>query len=209
MALSMQEVLDALAENKNPEEAFAAGITDNVEKVAGAADATTPVVEEKGTPETPTEATPEATDDMAKVAEADAQGRIMARSFYDELNKLAVAPVAPYPADPGAIPNNPALEIGRGEPAQPQAEKSQQINGIIASLTAANKVGAGEIATPAGAQPVAHTDPQEGNMPLVYDQAAAQERAAVPGAEAVKTGELAGAEKIVTSLYNKYVAEEK
>ncbi len=207
--LSMDEVLNALAENKNPEEAFVEGISEEpgAEKVA----ALEPVVQEKGTPETPAEVVN--ADDMAKVAEADAQGRIMARAFNDELKKLAVAPVAPTPADPGAIPNNPALEVGRGEPAQPQYEKSMQVNGIIAALTAANKVGAGEIATPAGAQPAQHTDPQEGNMPLAYDQAVAQERAAVPGVEAVKTGELAsddkGAEFIVTALYNKYVGETK
>ena len=154
---------------------------------------------EQETPETPEDS------DMAKIAEADEQGRIMARAFFDEIEKLSVAPVAEYPADPGAIPNNPAVEVGRGEPAQRHQQAQSAANALIAQLTAANKVGAGEINTPAGAQPLPKIDPQEGNQPLAADMAKAQEKAAVPGAEAVKTG----AYHIVDTLYKKYFKEEE
>jgi len=192
----MEQVLEALAETENPAEDFNAALQDT-EKVASAA----PVVEEQvmETPETLEDS------EMDKVAEADAQGRIMARAFHDELNKLAVAPVAQYPADPGAIPINPAIEVGRGEPAQRHQQAQAAANGLIAQYTAANKVGVGEIATPAGPQPLGKIDPMEGNQPLAADMGKAQERAAVPGAEAVKTGAL----KITEALMERYFPEEE
>ena len=191
MSLNMEQVLEAL-ETQDPKEAFVAGLQ---EKTAEAE-------QETETPETQTKVSEE---DLTKVAEADAQGRIMARAFFDELQKVGVAPIADYPADPAAIPNNPAVEVGRGEPAQPQAEKSMKINSIIAGLTAAGKVGAGEIATPAGPAPEQKVNPQEGNQPLAADVRKAQERAAVPGVDVEKQS----AFKIVDSLYNKYFGEEK
>ena len=203
----MDQVLRALEENENPAESFNAAMQDT-EKVAEATEEeevveeTTEKTAAANVTETPE--TPEDTD-MAKIAEADAQGRIMARAFFDEMNKLAVAPVAAYPADPGALPNNPAVEMGRGEPAQRHMEAQSAANGLIAQMTAAGKVGAGEIGTPAGVQPLAKSDPMEGNQPLAADMAKAQERAAVPGAEAVKTGAL----KITEALYNKYFGVEE
>ncbi|MBC8549302.1 MAG: hypothetical protein H8D23_06590 [Candidatus Brocadiales bacterium] len=196
MGINMEQVLQALAETENPEESFNAALQDT-EKVASA----TPAVEEEvmETPETSED------EDLAKVAEADAQGRIMARAFHDELNKLAVAPVAAYPADPGALPNNPAVEMGRGEPAQRHQAGQSAANGLIAQLSSAGKVGQGEFGTPAGVQPLPPTDPMEGNQPLAADMGKMQERAAVPGADAVKTGAL----KITETLYNKYFGDEE
>ena len=200
MPLNMEQVLEALETNEDPKEAFVAGLQDNgTEKTAESDKKGKKEVE---APETQTEVSKE---DLAKVAEADAQGRIMARAFYDELQKAAVAPVADYPADPAAIPNNPSVEVARGDPAQPQAGKSSKVNAIIAGLTAATKVGAGEITTPAGPAPEAKVDPQDGNAALAADVAKAQERAAVPGVDAEKQA----AARIVTSLYNKYFPEDK
>lgn len=190
MSINIEQVLASLDENENPEGSFLANLQ---EKTASAG------TQEKETPETPKDP------DMEKIAEADAQGRIMARAFFDELEKVGVLPMAEYPADPGAVTNNPAVEVGRGEPAQRNVEGQSAANQLIAELTAANKVGAGEVSTPAGAQPVAKTDPNEGNQPLAADAAKAQEKAAVPGAEAVKTGAL----KITKTLYNKYFGGEE
>lgn len=200
--VNIGQVLEALAQDETPEEAFQAGLQeDGTEKIAAAN------VQETETPETleAPEGAVEANDeDLAKVAEADDQGRIMARAFFDELNKMAVAPVANYPADPGAIPNNQALEVGRGEPAQPHGEKSMQVNSILNSLVAANKVGAPEIAMPAGPQPGPKADLQTGNQPLASDMAKEQERAMVPGMEVEKQS----AVNIIDSLYGKYFGEE-
>ena len=201
--IDMENVLTALAENENPEEAFAQGLQgdEEVEKSAEATEG-----QETETPETPEASEEIVTDgtedvDMAKVAEADAQGRIMARAFVDEMQKLGVAPMADYPADPGSVPNNPAVEMGRGEAAQPHGNKSATANAAINALSAANKVGAGEIANPAGVQPFpGKADPQEGNLPLAADAAAAQTRAAVPGVSYDKTAAL----KIVDVLHGKY-----
>ena len=196
--LNMEEVLAALEDNNTPEESFAAGLQDDNEKVASA------YSQETGTPETPAMAGDYSQEDVEKVAQADAEGRIMAQGFWDELQKVAVAPVAAYPADPGAIPANPAVEVAKGEFAQPHAEGVSKVNAMIAQLTAAGKVGAGEIGTPAGVMPEAHTDPQDGNAPLAVDQAKAQEAAASGGQPAVKTG----AVNIVNYLYEQYFGEE-
>ncbi len=196
----MEQVLAALASDSTPEEAFATGLQDGTEKVASSTQ------QETETPETLKASTEYSysDDDLAKVAEADDQGRIMARAFFDELNKMAVAPVANYPADPGAIPMNGAVEVGRGEPAQPHGEKSMQVNSILNSLVAANKVGAPEIAMPAGPQPGPKADLQTGNQPLAADMAKQQERAMVPGMEVEKQSGV----KIVNNLYAKYFGEE-
>jgi len=208
MAINMEQILEALSETENPEEAFAKTLQEGTEKVANAKE------DEKETPDTPeasekeVEKTAEQTEEdeeMAKVAEADAEGRIMARAFIDELQKLGVAPVADYPADPAAVPNNPAVEMGRGEPAQPHADKQGKVNAILNTLVAANKVGAGEIGTYAGPMPEAKADPQEGNMPLAADADAAQKRAAVPGASVEKNSAL----KIVNTLYARVFGEEE
>jgi len=200
--INMEQVLEALANDSTPEEAFATGLQDGTEKVASSTE------QETETPET-LEASPEefelSEDDLAKVAEADDSGRIMARAFFDELSKLAVAPVANYPADPGAIPMNGAVEVGRGEPAQPHGEKSMQVNSILNSLVAANKIGAPEIAMPAGPQPGPKADLQTGNQPLAADMAKQQERAMVPGMEVEKQSSV----KIINNLYEKYFGEEK
>lgn len=194
--MNMEEILKGLEESNKPEESFNAALQ---EKVAEYSE------QEKETPETPEDS------EMAKIAEADAQGRIMARAFFDEFVKVAVAPVAEYPADPGAIPNNPTVEVGRGEPAQSHQEAQAAANALIAQLVAAGKVGAGEIATPAGAQPIKHSDPLEGNQPLAADVAKAQERAAVSAsmAEPEKTSSNEGAGKIVGALYSKYFGGEE
>lgn len=214
MSIDMDQVLQALAENENPEEVFAESLQKETEKTAEELETAATEEQETETPETQeasTEKTVEAVptdNDIAKVAEADAQGRVIANAFANQLEKLGIAPMADYPADPGALPNNPALEVGRGEPAQPHADKSKKVNAIIGQLVAANKVGAGEITNPAGTAPQAKVDPQEGNMPLAADAAKAQERAAVPGMEYEKGAEVApeeGATLIVNTLFGKYI----
>lgn len=198
MSIKMEEILKNLEDGSNPEESFNAALQ---EKKAEYENSDAEGQETK-TPETSEDS------DMDKIAEADSQGRIMARAFYDELEKIGVAPVAEYPADPGAVPNNPAVEVGRGEPAQRNQEAQAAANALISQLTAAGKVGAGEVATPAGAQPVAHSDPQEGNRPLAADVAKAKERAATGAQEEEKTSASEGANRIVSELYDKLFNEE-
>jgi len=196
--LNMEDVLAALESTANPEESFNAALQGE-EKIAEAKE-TEKVAEAK---ETETPETPEDSE-MAKIAEADAQGRIMARAFFDEINKLAVAPVAEYPADRGSIVNNPAIEVSRGDLAQPHPEITGPANAIISQLTAPNKAGAGEIATPAGVQPNQRVPLETGSAPLAYDTVKAQETAATGAGQVVKTG----AYHIVDTIYNKYFKEE-
>lgn len=196
MSLKIEEILNELEENSTatPENDFAAGLLGKEAQEKTASD---------NTEETTEEAAPETTDEDL-VKEADAQGRIMARAFVEELNKVAVAPVADYPADPGAIPNNPALELPRGEGNQPHAEQNAKVNAIIGQLTAANKVGAGEIAGPAGVMSMEEKTP--GNeVQVAADAAKEQEQAATGGGPSgeVKTS----AEDIISSLYNTYFGE--
>jgi hypothetical protein len=188
MGIDIDQVIKSLEENGDARESFNAALQ-GTEKVASAE-------YETETPETPEDS------DMAKIAEADAQGRIMARAFFDEMNKIAVAPVSEYPADPGAIPANPGVEVGRGELAQRNMQGQSAALNLIAQMTAAGKVGAGEVATPGMVQPLPKADPSEGSQPLAADLARAQERAAFEGTE--KTGAL----KITQALYNRYFGEE-
>jgi hypothetical protein len=183
MALNMDEVIAALESGENAENAFARGISDEVEKTAE-------FQEYEKTAE-------------EKVAEADAEGRIMARGFWDEFQKIAVSMQPQYPADPGAVVDNPAVEVSRGEAAMPQADKATQVMAMINQLTAAGKVGAGEITTPAGAMPMQKADPAEGSAPLVADQVKAQESAMTGGAPAEKEAGYG----IVADIYNTFFGE--
>ena len=192
MSLKIEEILNELEENSTatPENDFAKGLLGQ-EKVA----------EDNSETET-TPSSPETTDEDL-VKEADAQGRIMARAFVEELNKVAVAPVADYPADPGAIPSNPALELPRGEGNQPHAEQNAKVNAIIGQLTAANKVGAGEISGPAGVMSMEEKTP--GNeVQVAADAAKEQEQAATGGGP---SAEKTSAEDIISSLYDTYFGE--
>ena len=186
MSLKIEDILNDLESADTPEQEFANGLS--TEKTASATPTTTENPE----------------DGEAIVKEADAQGRIMAHAFIDELKKQAVAPVAEYPADPGAIPQNPAAEPPRGEGNQEDAEQNAKVNGIISQLTAANKMGTGEIASPAGVMSI-----EEKTMPnnpeIAYDQAKLQEQAATGGAPAPVAGaEKEAATRIISSLYDKY-----
>ena len=185
MSLKIEDILNDLESADTPEQEFANGLN---EKTASAASRTTEAPE----------------DGEAIVKEADAQGRIMAHAFIDELKKQAVAPVAEYPADPGAIPQNPGVEPPRGEGNQEDAEQNAKVNGIISQLTAANKMGTGEISSPAGVMSI-----EEKTMPnnpeIAYDQAKLQEQAATGGAPAPVAGaEKEAATRIISSLYDKY-----
>jgi len=191
MSLKIEDILNDLEKTASaestPETNFASGL---VEKTASANAGTAP--------------TPEVSEDEI-VKQADAQGRIMAQAFVNELQKQAVAPVGEYPADPGALANNPGLELPRGEANQPHAEANAKVNGIISQLTGAGKVGAGEIATPGGVVSVEpHSMPNEPQV--VADQAKLQEAQATGGmAPGVGAGpEKEAATRIVSSLYDKY-----
>jgi hypothetical protein len=191
MSLKIEDILNDLEKTASaestPETNFASGL---VEKTASANAGTAP--------------TPEVSEDEI-VKQADAQGRIMAQAFVNELQKQAVAPVGEYPADPGALANNPGLELPRGEANQPHAEANAKVNGIISQLTGAGKVGAGEIATPGGVVSVEpHSMPNEPQV--VADQARLQEAQATGGmAPGVGAGpEKEAATRIVSSLYDKY-----
>lgn len=86
MGVNIDEILASLEETEKTAEAkLAENLSDPEENVATPSDETS----ETGTNEDMVELTD---DDMAKIAaECDSQGRIMARSFVDEINSIAAS----------------------------------------------------------------------------------------------------------------------
>lgn len=214
MSVNMDEVLDMLADDATAEEAFASGLAKEAEEEKAEAsqqeeeevEKTASEEEEDSEEQEKTaenKSQEESEEEMRKTAKrADEEGRVMARSFFDELQKLGVAPTAEYPSDPGAVPINRGVEVPRGEAAQPHAEQTSKVNQIIAQLTTSNKVGAGEVGTSAQVEPQKHTAPQE--APVAADIMKAEERKMTGEGQVVKTGSA----KILTNLYNEYFPEE-
>tara|TARA_Y100000034_G_C6824445_1_gene371611 strand:+ start:134 stop:754 length:621 start_codon:yes stop_codon:yes gene_type:complete len=206
MPLNIQEILDQLEANQTPEEALAAGLA-GTEKVAEETTDATPAAETVKTAEDASE-----TSEQEKfAAELDAQGRIIARSFMDELNKIAVMD-APMTINTGAEGNNPGVEVSRGEVNQEQVDK---VVGVLGQLNAATNAGMGEIANPAGVLSVEQKTPVD-EHPVVADQAAAQNAQAAggvyaPGALNSARGEYAkqGSAEVVTTLYNRFFGEDE
>ena len=191
MSLNIQEILDSLEADQTPEEALANGLAEDTEKTASAQ-------------ETPQENT----DEQVKLAEElDAQGRIIARSFMDELHKIAVAD-APMTINTAAEGNNPSVEVSRGDINEEQIAKVVQ---ILQSLHAPTNAGTGEIAGRGTNYTVEQKTPVD-EHPLVADQAAAQRAAAAggqvaPGMVNSERGKYSQAE-VLTTLYNRFFSEE-
>lgn len=146
--LNLSKLLNAM-EEKDSEQTFFAKLasTPAEEKVTPAAapeTATTPVKVEE--PVKVAEVNTEMDKEMLqKVAESyDDAGRIMARGFYDEFQKLAVGyQTADTPNITPALQVNPAVQLSQGTPAH-QAETSR-VGAIINSLRSDTLMPAGTI----------------------------------------------------------------
>ena len=143
----------------------------------------------------------EVPEDQEKIAqEFEDQGRIMARGFMNELNKLAVGTEVMTP-NPDAVPKiNPAAELAQTE--MPAEEPDiQAVVGEINRLRQATMVGAREHGQSGTVTDTPHKKPEvEGAPPVVYDQAKAQ-----LGSGAVNK---LASDEIVGTLYQHYFGEE-
>jgi len=173
--------------------------TDFVQKLAAAAE----------TPATVTDTTPPTFDtDEAKIAEAlDAEGRVFARAFYDELNKIATEKLALNPPT-GITPNraqfqqmNPGIQNSVMEDAG-----APEINRVVAILNSlvgnptmpATKTEVGPLASPSAAPSSGHLSGQVTNAEMVR----AKEEAAATSA--VAKGASVNHNDVVSALYAHY-----
>jgi hypothetical protein len=158
-------------ESNSPEETF-------IKKLAGVDNVSTPAV-------VPVETTPAvvpvepvavelpktAETDMKKLAEeADGVGRIMAHSFMDELQKLAVGVVGLTP-NPDAIPANPAVQVSNQDVHEADVAKVQS---IIQALTQGERAHGVQGYIQVNGQPAGPTEPvNQDPAPIAYDAAKA------------------------------------
>lgn len=125
-------------------------------------------------------------DELRKFAsDLDAQARQFARSYWDELQKIAVE-VGPMTPNTGAMPENPAVQLSNGDVRQEDVAK---VEAIVKKLT----LGGEAKVNPAGAI-------HEQNIPVASTQPIAVDES--PVAADMKKADA----EILTSLYNKYFA---
>ena len=159
----LADILNNL-ESNSPEDTF-------IKKLAGVGNEPTPVVEPTPTVEPVAVETQKTAEDMKKLAEeADGVGRIMAHSFMDELQKLAVGVVGMTP-NPDAIPANPAVQVSNQDVHEADVAKVQS---IIQALTQGERAHAVQGYVQVNGQPAGPTEPvNQDPAPLAYDAAKA------------------------------------
>jgi hypothetical protein len=210
--LNIDEILASLEQEKTAEESFAEGVSSE-EKVE-TADSPAEVATEEATPAP--EATVESTDSEEKVAEStdevevegetekvaaemDAQGRIMAQAFMDELQKIAVGDAAYMPHNDDAKKD--PKELMKGD--VPEAGKVDAVVAKLKELEGAAR----------GGSYVQHGDQPIPAAPKAADEsfgstAADMGKAAEATEEEASTDETPEG-RIVGALYNTYFANEE
>lgn len=170
MALTLQEIIDQLEKTAAPVESAVEPTTQNTEIVSVDEDA-----------------------EFRKIAEEyDAAGRIMARAFADEMNKIAVGVTGITP-NTAAVPDNPAVQLSNEDVNLPEVAQvvntiREQTQGAEAKMTPAGQVQVEpKVTTGAG--------PSE-QKPVAADMRSAQEDAA-----AAKTAQ------VVERLWNHYFGQ--
>tara|TARA_Y100000593_G_C4236546_1_gene299854 strand:+ start:360 stop:1010 length:651 start_codon:yes stop_codon:yes gene_type:complete len=206
--LNIDEILASLEQEKTAEENFAEGVSseENVEKEAPATEATSEEVateapeatESTDSEEKVAESTEEANNDgeTEKVAaEMDAQGRIMAQAFMDELQKIAVGDSAYIPHNDDAKKDQKELmkgDVPEGGKVDAVVAKLKELEGVARS---GSYVQHGDSPAPAPAKSV---DESFGSTSSDMGKAASAE-------ETEETPEA----RIVGSLYDQYFAAEE
>ncbi|MBC8437009.1 hypothetical protein H8D85_01650 [bacterium] len=226
MGLNIDEILQSLEETKTAEAQFADGINENdtdivEEKVAEATEA----VEEKVAEAT--ESVEEATEtvdeeaiktaEAEKVAEYDAQGRIIARAFMDELEKVAVG-TGMYMAH-SADATKGVNELPTGD--IPEAGKAEAVIGQLKQMEAIGN-SPSYIQVNGQAQPAPVKAPDETKGAIAADarpdmnqaiggpagMGAAPVDGAPAGEEKTAEADTTPEERILGNLYNSYFGEE-
>ena len=211
--LNIDEILASLEQEKTAEESFAEGVSSE-EKVE-TADSQAEAATEEVVADAP-EATEESTDSEEKVAESnesteevsddaetekvaaemDAQGRIMAQAFMDELQKIAVGDAAYMPHNDDAKKDQ--KELMKGD--IPEGGKVDAVVAKLKELEGAARSG---------------SYVQHGDMPVPAAPKAADESFGTTSADMGKAAEANDdvAEtpegRIVGALYDSYFAEEE
>ena len=130
--LNIDDILASLEQEKTAEDTFAEGVAEN-EAATQETPAETPAEEtneDSDVNEAVEEKTAEATsdEDLEKIAaESDAQGRIMAQAFMDELQKLAVGD-GPY------TPNMDDAKKGINELVKGDVPEAGKVDAVVAKL---------------------------------------------------------------------------
>jgi hypothetical protein len=178
MPINLQDIISRVTSQVNESEKTAE------EVAAVAAVAAAPAVVPAVAPVV-TAAPVENLEEQQKVAaEMDEAGRVMARAFYDELNKLAVSAHG-YVDTAAENPENPAVQVSTKPERLDNAMKAVS---IIQQLTAGERVKGPEGYVQVNGQPVAATAPEipVEEHPVAYD---ATKRASA---------------KIIEAVYSKY-----
>ena len=189
----LAEILKNL-ESSSPEDTF-------IKKLAGVEESATPAPVAEPTPAAaPAPAavdTQKTAEELKKVAEeADGVGRIMAHSFMDELQKLAVGVTGLTP-NPDAIPANPAVQLSNQDIHEADVAKVQA---IIQALTQGERAHAVKGYVQVNGQPAGDTQPVAvDETPIAYDHAKA-------APIAYDYAKAANAE-VIENLYKKYFVE--
>ena len=147
--------------------------------------------------EQPTEK-PTEVDPLEKfAAEMDDAGRVMARSFANELQKLAVGVVGVTP-NTDAIPDNPAVQVSNDDV---RREDADRVAAIIAQLTLGERAKGPQGYTQVDSNPVdGAASVAVDEHPTAHDVANVAKRQEAEKREGVKTA----SSDVVNALYQKY-----
>ena len=196
--LNIDEILASLEQEKTAEENFSDGIS--AETTEASSETSSESVEAPGNSEEPEVKTAEESTDLEKQAEEyDAQGRIMAKAFMDELQKIAVGE-GPY------TPLNDDAKKGINELVKGDIPEGGKVDAVVARLKEHEAI----------ANSGSYV--QEGGAPAPAAPKAPDETAGSTAAEMGtwnKVGEAKTAEteespetRIISNLYNSYFKED-
>ena len=193
--LNIDEILASLEQEKTAEETFAEGVVD--EKPEAVEETPEEPAEKTAAEESSetTEASPEDAPDLEKVAaEYDAQGRIMAKAFMDELQKLAVGD-GPY------TPNMDDAKKGINELVKGDIPEGGKVDAVVAKLQelegAARSGSYVQVAAQPAPVPAKAPDETAGST-------ASDSRIKAASADKEESPE----SRIISNLYNTYFQEE-
>lgn len=181
MNINIDELVAQL-ESGNPEQAFIAKIASTTEANAPVAAAVTEPAAAVTEPAAVSE------DELLRkqAQEAEDSGRIMARGFYDELNKLSALKkeavgVEGITPNPDAVPANPAVQVASTDGHMADVSK---VNSIIQNLTQGTQAHGNNGYIQVNGAPVAQTQPAlQDEHPVAVDATRSHMKAA--SAEAV------------------------
>lgn len=158
---------------------------------APAAEKTASAAQTTAAPAASTTASPELDAMQKRAADLDSEGRIIARAFVDEIQKIAVEVTGITP-NTGAVPSNPAVQVSNDGEHEADVAK---VEAIIKKLT----LGGEAKVNPTGAifennMPVATT------QPIVVDE----HPIAADAAKASEEKSATASEEILNTLYDKW-----